>query len=140
VRVLLDTNGFVKALRNPDGPSGKVVRAALDGRLLLITSEYLREEILTVFSRPRIARLFPRDVDPAEWFRDVEAACALNVGDVVGPELVADPDDDPIVWAAFAGGADYLLTWDGALLELGAYRGTRIVRPEEFLKKLGATR
>ncbi len=140
MRVLLDTNGFVKALRNPGGPSGRVVRAALEGRLALLTSEYLRREILEVFARPRIRRLFPRDVDPAEWLRDIEAACALDVGDVVGPELVADPDDNPIVWAAFAGGADYLLTWDAALLALGTYRGTRIVRPEDFLRQLGETR
>jgi len=53
---------------------------------------------------------------------------------------VADPGDDPIVWAAFAGGADYLLTWDAALLALGAYRGTRIARPEDFPRALDEMR
>ncbi len=55
MRVVLDTNAYVKALRNPQGPSGRIVRAALAGELRLVTSEFIRFEVLSVLGRPRVA-------------------------------------------------------------------------------------
>lgn len=56
------------------------------------------------------------------------------------PERVVlnDPRDDPILAAAVAAKADYLVTGDRAhLLPIGEYAGIRIVSPSAFLQILG---
>ena len=48
-----------------------------------------------------------------------------------------DPADDKFIECALAGGAGYIVSSDWDLLELGRYRGVRIVRVGEFLEILG---
>jgi predicted nucleic acid-binding protein len=45
----------------------------------------------------------------------------------------ADPTDNRVLEAAVEGQADYIVTGDGDLLELGAFEGTRIVTPRDFV-------
>jgi len=47
-----------------------------------------------------------------------------------------DPDDNRVLEAAIAGEADYIVTGDRDLLELGSYEGIRIVTPAEFVALL----
>ena len=58
-----------------------------------------------------------------------------------GPALrvvLNDPKDDPIIAAAVAAKADYLVTGDRAhLLPIGEYQGIRSSSPREFLEILG---
>jgi predicted nucleic acid-binding protein len=49
------------------------------------------------------------------------------------PVVAADPDDDRVIECAAAARSDYLVTGDKHLLRLGSYRGTRIIKPAEFL-------
>ncbi len=49
-----------------------------------------------------------------------------------------DPDNDKFLEAAIAGKADYLVTGDKDLRDIGEYEGAKIRFPEEFLAKLGA--
>ncbi len=44
-----------------------------------------------------------------------------------------DPDDDKFLEAAIAGKADYLVTGDKDLRDIGEYEGIKIRYPEEFL-------
>lgn len=48
----------------------------------------------------------------------------------------ADPDDDIFVACAVAGQADYIVSGDRHLLDLGQHEGIRIVRPAIFLMLL----
>ena len=50
--------------------------------------------------------------------------------------LIRDPDDAIFVEAAIAGEADYIVTGDGDLLELGSYEGILIVTPADFVALL----
>ena len=50
--------------------------------------------------------------------------------------LIRDPDDAIFVEAAIAGEADYIVTGDRDLLELGSYEGVRIVTPADFVALL----
>ncbi|MFP4349398.1 MAG: hypothetical protein ACLFQY_14005 [Desulfococcaceae bacterium] len=47
-----------------------------------------------------------------------------------------DPDDIPILSSALDGGADYLITGNKALLELGKLSNMAILSPREFWNKL----
>jgi len=47
-----------------------------------------------------------------------------------------DPDDNKFLECAVTGGAQYLVTGDRDLLELGSYRGISIVTAGEFLNRM----
>jgi predicted nucleic acid-binding protein len=49
-------------------------------------------------------------------------------------KVVDDPDDDRIIECALAGGSDYIVTNDKALLRLEAFQGIEIVGLSEFFK------
>ena len=63
---------------------------------------------------------------------------AVNIFlDAVPAVVAADPDDDVILACATNGGADYLVTYDSHLLDLGEeYQGIKIVKALSFLWKL----
>ena len=48
----------------------------------------------------------------------------------------ADPDDSPILQAALAAGADYLVTNDTDLLALSGYEGLRILSMSDYYRLL----
>ncbi|MDE2868360.1 MAG: hypothetical protein OXN91_06935 [Chloroflexota bacterium] len=60
----------------------------------------------------------------------------IELADVRG--VATTPADDLILATAVAGGAGHLVTGDRQLLNLGEYRGVRIVGPRAFVDWLGA--
>jgi putative PIN family toxin of toxin-antitoxin system len=49
-------------------------------------------------------------------------------------KVCRDPGDDMFLECAAVANADWLVAGDKDLLTLGAYKGTRIVTPSEYLK------
>jgi len=47
--------------------------------------------------------------------------------------VIEDPDDDIFIGAALASGAEFIISGDEHLLNLGEYEGVRIVSAREFL-------
>lgn len=60
--------------------------------------------------------------------------------DIGVPEraVPADPDDDVVVATAIAGNADFIVSGDRHLLELGEHAGIRIISPAMLLVLLEA--
>jgi putative PIN family toxin of toxin-antitoxin system len=69
-------------------------------------------------------------------FRSAFEAASERVEPGVDLEVVDDPDGDMFVELAVAGGADYLVSGDGALLRLEEYDGTAILSADEFLAEI----
>ena len=46
-----------------------------------------------------------------------------------------DPDDDKILECAVAGNADYIISGDSHLLDIGEYRDIRVLNPDQFLER-----
>jgi putative PIN family toxin of toxin-antitoxin system len=137
-RAVLDTNVLVSGLITDHSPPRQLVDAWLDGRYVLVTSLYQVAELNHVLAYPRIAdrlRLTAADVD-------LILAVLLSQGEVVAgalqlPGVTRDPKDDPLVACAVEGGAAYLVSGDGDLLDLDEYEGVRVVPPGEFVEILG---
>jgi putative PIN family toxin of toxin-antitoxin system len=137
IRAVLDTNVLVSGLLSDHGPPRQLVDAWLDGRYVLVTSLYQVEELNHVLAYPRIAdRLRLADAEV-----DLLLAALLSQGEVVAgvlqlPGVTRDPKDDPLVACAVEGRADYLVSGDRDLLDLGEYEGIQIVTPRDFLDLL----
>jgi predicted nucleic acid-binding protein len=136
ILAVLDAQVWVSAALNPKGAPRAIVEAALAGGLRLLTSTYVREEVLGVWRRAEIVPRLQPGFDPAEWLEMIETVAADVVGDAEGPPLTADPKDDPYLWTAWAGGASHVVSKDALLLALKHYRGAQIEDPVAFLKGL----
>jgi len=130
IRAVLDTNVLISGLLSEDSPPPSLVDAWLDRRYVLVTCLYQVEEISHVLAYPRIAsRLRLSDAEV-----DLILAALLSQAEVVGgdlrlPGVSRDPKDDPLVACAMEGAADYLVSGDADLLDLGKHENTRMVSP-----------
>ena len=69
MRVVADANILVSAAlgRSPRSPSVRIIDAALDGRIELVMSPALLEEIADALSRPRIRKRLSADDAQLFW-------------------------------------------------------------------------
>lgn len=126
-RFVLDTNVLISAFLFPGGPPEAVYRLALERRVEIGTSPTLLAEFGRVLA------------DKFGWDPGRAAAAVSHVtrvATVVRPEaevaeIVADPDDDRVLEAALAFGADAIVSGDRHLLGLLTWRGIRILAPAE---------
>jgi predicted nucleic acid-binding protein len=116
---VVDTSVWVSAFLNPNGYPAQVYRAARAGRLRLLTSLPLLEELADVLSRPRIAKL-------------LTGALAL----------CRNPSDDIVLETAIVGNATHVvsrdedLTRDPELTHHLESRGIQLVTVNRFLNEL----
>lgn len=132
MKVVLDTNILISAFVFPGGPHEDVFRAALEGRIELVTSPPLLAELGRVLSSrfgwgPSVA--------------EEAVAQVSRIGTVVRPEetlaeIAEDPDDDRVLEAALEGRADVIVSGDRHLLRLRAWRGIKIEKAAPFLRSL----
>lgn len=138
MRVVIDTNLLVSALIANGAPS-RLLDAARAGVFELCTSEVLLAELLDVLGRSHLAgRMQRAGLDAASTVEDLRKM-ALVVAPQAVPQVVAsDPDDDHVLAAALAAGADLIASGDGRdLLPLGSYQGIPIITAREVLERLG---
>jgi putative PIN family toxin of toxin-antitoxin system len=132
LRVVFDTNVLISAFVFPGGAPETAFRAALSGRITLVTSPALLAELARVLA------------DKFGWEDPMVEAVArqlARIGLVVRPNtplsvIEQDPDDDRVLEAAREGSADVIVSGDRHLLELGSWEGIGIVRFVELLEEL----
>ena len=132
MKVVLDTNILISAFVFPGGPTEDVFRAALEGRIELVTSPPLLAEFGRVLS------------SKFGWEPSITqqaVAQVARVGTIVRPkekvvEIVDDPDDDRVLETALASGADVIVSGDRHLLGLRTWRGIEIEKAARFLRTL----
>ena len=136
MRVVLDTNVIVSATLIRGGNEDRILRAWHRGAFELVLSPPILKEIARALSYEKLRR--------ARWMTDAEVADLLQAmarASVLVPGAVTarasrDPEDDKFLAAAAEGGARFDVTGDRDLLDIGIYRGVRVVRPTRFLDTL----
>ncbi|HLB62677.1 MAG TPA: putative toxin-antitoxin system toxin component, PIN family [Actinomycetota bacterium] len=133
MRVVLDTNILISAFVFPGGTPEFVYRAAIQGRIELVTSPTLLAEFGRVLS------------EKFGWDRSlVEEAVGqvARIGTIVRPRrriamITVDPDDDRVLEAAMAGHAEVIVSGDRHLTRLAGWEGIRILEASMLLDELG---
>jgi uncharacterized protein len=127
MKVFFDTNVYVAEALLGDAAE-RMLEATREAAWRIFTSSHVLDEIERVmvehlgFSR-RFALLTQRRV---------RRRAALVAPASSRHRVPGDPDDSPILQAALAAGADYLVTNDADLLSLSPYEGLRILSMSDY--------
>jgi putative PIN family toxin of toxin-antitoxin system len=140
LRVVLDTNQFVSALLNPEGPAFEILKASgLEGdqKYELVISDEILSEFRKVLSYPRIQKLHKWSKEKVEIFITLLKEIA-HIDESQSREriVIEDPDDDKFFHLAIKTGAQYIVSRDIHLLNVKEFRGVRVLKPEVFLSAL----
>jgi putative PIN family toxin of toxin-antitoxin system len=105
----------------------------------LFSSATLLEEPAEVLTRPSLAKRLALLRITARQVLAYYAEATDLVTPTATPRVIADdPDDDHVIAAAMAAGADVIASGDRHLLSLGAYQGIRIFAPADALAAVAA--
>jgi uncharacterized protein len=128
VKVVFDTNILVSALVFPGGSGEAALQRIVEELDELVISKPILDELLGV-----LARKFSRDGEEL-------ARVAVSISELARPvkprrkiRLLKDDPDNRILECAMTGRADATVTGDKKLLEIGQYRGVRILSLREYL-------
>jgi uncharacterized protein len=140
LRVVADANVLISAAlaRSPQAPSVLTLDAAIDGRVELITSPLLLQEIASVLARPRLQKYVSAD-EALRFVTDLAAQTTL-LRDPPGPHpaVCRDHRDDYLVALATASGADAIVTGDLDLLTIDPDTvAIEVLTPRELVDRLG---
>ncbi len=131
MRAVIDTNIIVSAYLG--GGLEAVLKAFIQEKFVLIVSKPIVDEYFDVLVRPKFK------IKRNEF--DDFAALLMSKAEFVTPTetitlIQADPADNKFLEAALEGRAEYIVSGDSHLLELGSFRGVQILSARNFIELL----
>jgi putative PIN family toxin of toxin-antitoxin system len=138
MRLVLDANVLVAAMRSDQGASRRLLTAVLDGQCRLLVSASLLIEYEAVLKRTEHRAASGASIDDVDGLLDALAQIALpvEISYLWRPRL-ADPGDELVLETAVNGRADMLATFDLRHLASAAARfGVAVAMPATILRQL----
>jgi uncharacterized protein len=136
-RVVLDTNVLIRGLINSRSPSGRILRACEQRRVIPLLSKAVLAEYRAVLTYREVVERYPELED--RRIRIVLERLTY-VGDVIGLvkrfSFPRDPKDAKFIELCIAGSATHLVTTDKDLLDLARGRGEAAKRLRQRLPGL----
>jgi len=136
LKIVLDANVFASALLNPHGKPADILDLVFDNRVRLIATLSILEELRRVLSYPKLVNrhgLSEGEVEEFVYDLLLTAVAVVDEGDPV-EAIAKDPSDNKYLSCGAEARADFIVSGDRHLLELGSYKGIRIVTPAMFLE------
>ena len=128
VKVIFDTNIWISFLIGKS--LSKMKHHISDGSIIIIITEQLLQEIITVTKREKLRKYFPEE-NVNELLEFLEAI-AENVKIKPLHFLSKDPKDNFLLDLIDLSKADYLVTGDKDLLDLNPFKTAQIITPFEL--------
>ena len=141
VRVVLDTNVVVSAYLVPTGKPARILSLARQGKIDICLSEEILGEIRRTLLRPKLQKIHkaaPKEID--RFLQAFTEVIVLVQGTMEVDEVKHDPEDNKILACAMGGKADFVVSGDHHLTDIGSFRGIPIVKPDAFLAIMAGQR
>ncbi len=134
MRVVIDTNVVVSRFLSPSGAPAKVFDLWRTGAFDLVVSAAILNEYRNALAYQRVrSRHRMSDEEIAEVISGFQEFGILVETEETVSVVAADPDDNKVIECASAGMADYIISGDRHLLDVGEYQGIQILPPDAFL-------
>ena len=134
MRVVLDTNVLISSFISAKGAPAQIFDLWQAGELEIVTSQEALDELQGVLTHPRVSSRLRFSDEQLQGFLVLLREHALFLEDLsVTAVIAADPDDDAFLALALSSSAQYIVSGDGHLLDLGVYQDIAIVTPAAFL-------
>lgn len=126
MRIVLDTNVLLSATLWEGSESQKLLFRLIRSGADIVSSADLLSEYYEVLRRE-----FGYAEEETTRILGKVVSCVRLVEPVVHVREAPDPGDDKVLECAIAALADYIVTYDKALLNMGTFRGIQMVLPKE---------
>lgn len=137
MRIVLDTNVVLSALLWRGTPYQLLDAIRSRGEARLFTSPALLDELADVLTRPSATKrlaIIGRTV--REVLADYVAAMEVVEPEHVPRVVPDDAEDDQVIAAALAAGADWIVSGDADLLTLGSYQNIPILSAAQAVQRI----
>jgi putative PIN family toxin of toxin-antitoxin system len=131
--VVLDTNILVRAAFRRNTDPDNVLARAKRGEFETAVSGATLRELITTFAYERIQRRLEWNAEEQASFISEYIAASSPAEPITQLAVVRDPSDNRFLELAVEVGAEYIVTTDNDLLDLGEYEGVRIITQAEFM-------
>jgi putative PIN family toxin of toxin-antitoxin system len=138
VRIVLDTDAIVAAMRSPTGASAAIIRKARRGKIALLLSVPLAVEYEAVCVRPEHQLAAGLSEQEVRIFVDAVIAIAepVKIHYLWRPQL-RDPSDEMVLEAAVNGRANLLITFNVRDYGTAPARfGIEVMTPREAVERI----
>ena len=138
LKAYLDTNIYYISRITPKTNSRIIINAAIDEQFQLVQSDYLYEEIHSLFKRElgkdiaSLQRKFMLSLPTKEIISKSDWSLLINKF----KELVADIDDLPHICSYFHSESDYFVTTNRRLTKMKIKNYVNFITPTKFAGKL----
>ncbi len=135
MKVVLDTNILASGAISAHGTLSRIVDAWRSGKFRVIVSLPIVEELERTLQKPYFRR-YLTDTQTSRFLQLLQRRAAVSPITVVVHGIATHPEDDVILATAVLAKADYLVTGDSKLQQVGTYQGVAILSPRRFLESL----
>jgi putative PIN family toxin of toxin-antitoxin system len=138
MRLVLDTDVVIAAVRSDRGASRQLLLAAFDGRIEMLVSVPLVLEYEAVLTRPQLLKDVAMTIGEVGTLLDaiLSMAVPVEMRFLWRPQL-KDPSDEMVLETAVNGSADYLATFNlRHLREAAGLFGIRAAVPGQIWRKI----
>lgn len=135
MRLVLDMNVVVSALLWAGTPR-RLLEAARQRRIELFTSVPLLAELTDVLGRAKFEKKIEASMYSVDHIVDRYAALTRLVMPEPVQCIASDPDDDVVIGTALTSKADFIVSGDSHLLDLGAFENIQIVTAIAALERI----
>lgn len=132
MNIVCDTNVLISAIVF-GGNAGQIIKYTSEGMIINYISPAIIKEFEDVLKRPKFA--FSHNEISAIIQLFYETFEYIITSQLV-VEIKDDPDDNRILETALAADADFIISGDKHLLQLGKWGNIPILNPSKFLKIL----
>ncbi len=130
IKAVIDTNVFISALFWKGKPN-QIVKLAFLKKFIGVTSLPILEEV-----ESKLLQKFNYSKEQTVKYLQL----IVENFSIAQPKkkvfIVEDSTDNKIIEAAIEAKANYIVTGDNHLLKIGNYHKIKIIKPNEFLKKI----
>lgn len=130
MKVVIDTNILIRGDLGPYAAAVKILQAVIDKKIQAYISPPIKKEY-----QLKVKELL-NDQKYIELLDQYLETCELMIPQERLGIIKEDPEDNKFLDLAYAVKADFLISEDHHLLDLGEYLGIEIIKPQDFINKL----